>query len=143
MPAAGASTGRANLTGAPASRISPPDGGKLPATILSRVDLPAPLSPIRPRTSPASMAASTPASASIAPKCLEMPRSSRNAMACRPPRARRWRASAALEQRLLQSGRRLHEEHQHGAAARRGRGMTAALGADHEVAGGALALVVE
>ena len=32
----------------PSSRISPSDGGKLPAMILTSVDLPAPLSPIRP-----------------------------------------------------------------------------------------------
>src|SRR6202040_2868825 len=55
---------------------SPLEGRKLPAMILMSVDLPAPLSPIRPSTSPASIFRSTSVSAWMAPKFLEIPRSS-------------------------------------------------------------------
>src|SRR3954452_14917892 len=52
-------------------------GGKLPAMMRTRVDLPAPLSPIRPTTSPGAIDRSTPCSARIAPNCLPRPLSSR------------------------------------------------------------------
>src|SRR4249920_1650561 len=51
--------------------------------IFTRVDLPAPLSPISPTTSPARSASETSVSAWIAPKCLEIPSSSRTAAAIR------------------------------------------------------------
>ena len=46
---------------------------KLPAMILTSVDLPAPLSPMSPTISPQSSAKSTCDKASMAPKCLEIP----------------------------------------------------------------------
>ena len=49
----------------------PLDGRKLPAMIFTSVDLPAPLSPIRPTTSPASSENDTSLTAWMAPKCLE------------------------------------------------------------------------
>src|SRR5262245_13688950 len=52
--------------------ISPEDGAKFPAMIFTSVDLPAPLSPISPSTSPGSRVRSTSVSAVIAPKCLEI-----------------------------------------------------------------------
>jgi hypothetical protein len=52
-------------------RTSPWVGGKLPAMTLTKVDLPAPLSPMRPRTSPDSSVMSTSLSAWMAPKCLD------------------------------------------------------------------------
>src|SRR3954449_1313559 len=52
-------------------------GGKLPAMMRTRVDLPAPLSPIRPTTSPAPTVRSTPCKARMAPNCLPRPLSSR------------------------------------------------------------------
>src|SRR3954466_7060660 len=58
-------------------RISPSEGRKLPAMTRTRVDLPAPLSPIRPTASPGSIVRSTPFKASIAPKCLAIPLSSK------------------------------------------------------------------
>src|ERR1700754_3439499 len=76
MPFLRASTGLWNSTFSPLSQISPPEGRKFPAMILMSVDLPAPLSHIRPSTSPASMLRSTPDSAWMAPKFLEIPRSS-------------------------------------------------------------------
>src|SRR5882724_11870979 len=79
MPAARASTGLWKWTGRPSSSIRPPDGGKLPAMILTSVDLPAPLSPMSPTISPQSSAKSTCDKASMAPKCLEIPWSSRTA----------------------------------------------------------------
>src|SRR5260370_36306738 len=79
MPAARASTGLWKWTGRPSSSICPPDGGKLPAMLLTSVDLPAPLSPISPTISPQSSAKSTCDKASMAPKCLEIPWSSRTA----------------------------------------------------------------
>src|SRR4029453_6428836 len=47
--------------------------------ILTSVDLPAPLSPIRPTTSPGRSESETPVSARMAPKCLEIRSSSRMA----------------------------------------------------------------
>src|SRR5271165_2058638 len=58
-------------------RISPWVGGKLPAITLTRVDLPAPLSPIKPKTSPDSSVMSTSLTAWMAPKCLDTDCSSR------------------------------------------------------------------
>ena len=58
-------------------RTSPWVGGKLPAMTLTRVDLPAPLSPMSPRTSPDSSVRSTSLSAWMAPKCLDTDCSSR------------------------------------------------------------------
>src|SRR5579863_6941208 len=84
MPAARASTGLWKCTCRPSSNISPVDGGKLPAMTFTRVDLPAPLSPISPTTSPGSMSKSTAANASMAPKCLETPLSSSNAIRLPP-----------------------------------------------------------
>src|SRR5690606_29386854 len=52
-------------------------GGKLPAMILTIVDLPAPLSPISPSTSPGSSSRLTSVSALIAPKLLEILRKDR------------------------------------------------------------------
>src|SRR5262245_35762649 len=52
-------------------------GGKLPAMTFIRVDLPAPLSPIRPSTSPRSSAIDTSLRAWMAPKLLDMSTSSR------------------------------------------------------------------
>src|SRR5579863_8056131 len=52
-------------------RTSPWVGGKLPAMTLTKVDLPAPLSPMSPRTSPESSVRSTSLSAWMAPKCLD------------------------------------------------------------------------
>ena len=74
MPFSRASSGRAKRTGSPSSSISPAEGAKLPAMILTSVDLPAPLSPISPSTSPRPRSRSIPCSAWMAPKCLEMPR---------------------------------------------------------------------
>src|SRR5450755_3040203 len=65
--------------------MSPCEGGKLPAIILTSVDLPAPLSPMRPNTSPASKVRSMSFRAWIAPKCLETLRNSRTDMHDAPP----------------------------------------------------------
>src|SRR3954449_6142525 len=80
MPSARASTGLWKWTARLLIRISPSEGGKLPAMILTRVDLPAPLSPMRPTASPGSTSKLTPLSASIAPKCFATPLSSSSAI---------------------------------------------------------------
>src|SRR5262249_38278563 len=80
------------------SLISPAEGGKLPATIFTRVDLPAPLSPMRPTISPGSRWKSTPASASMAPKCFETALSSSRAIP-KPPVQRRPSRLAPPERR--------------------------------------------
>src|SRR5574337_1631825 len=79
--------------------MSPWVGGKLPAITLTRVDLPAPLSPMRPRTSPSSKVMSTSLSAWIAPKCFEIWRSSRTA----PKRF--LRQTASLKSRVFRNPR--------------------------------------
>ena len=56
--------------------------------ILTSVDLPAPLSPISPSTSPRSSSRSTPCSAWIAPKCLEMPAEAQDRRHLTPSAAR-------------------------------------------------------
>ena len=64
--------------------------GKLPAIILTSVDLPAPLSPISPTTCPGSSDSDTSLTAWMAPKCFEILASSRTAiplMTSRPPTA--------------------------------------------------------
>jgi hypothetical protein len=61
---------------------------KLPAMILTIVDLPAPLSPISPTTSPGSTEKLSSVSAWIAPKCIEMLRMSSNATPVLPVRSR-------------------------------------------------------
>ena len=66
--------------------ISPDVGGKLPAMILTIVDFPAPLSPMRPSTSPGSSSRSTSVNALIAPKLLEILRRDRTGTWTRFPR---------------------------------------------------------
>src|SRR5207253_1176915 len=50
----------------------------MPEMVLTRVDLPAPLSPTRPTTSPAATSKSTPSSACTAPNLLLTPRRARS-----------------------------------------------------------------
>ena len=76
-------------------------GGKLPAMILTSVDLPAPLSPIRPTTSPGLSDRDTSLSAWMAPKCLETPVSSRMAMGLCDSRKRSTQDKGALRAPLL------------------------------------------
>ena len=68
MPAARAASGVPKATGAPSSRTTPDVGGKTPLSTLTSVDLPAPLSPIRPTASDASRVNETSASAWMGPK---------------------------------------------------------------------------
>src|SRR4051794_18613032 len=60
----------------PSKKTSPASNGKMPATHLIIVDLPAPLSPTSAVTSPARATRSTPRSACTAPKFLRPPRTS-------------------------------------------------------------------
>ena len=84
---------------APSNQIRPADGSSEPETILIRVDLPAPLSPSRPTTSPARTSRLTPSSATTGPKCLVMP-SIRNSGAA----ASAWSMSSPM--RLYEPRRR-------------------------------------
>src|SRR5262249_38142557 len=70
IPASRASSGLANLTGFPATRISPASGGWTPDRHLISVDLPAPFSPTSAVTSPSSAQSETPSSAVTPPKCF-------------------------------------------------------------------------
>src|SRR3954469_2902927 len=62
-------------TGLPSNRISPLSGWWMPATVLTRVDFPAPLSPTRAITSPVRTSKSTSASAWTDPNDFVIPRS--------------------------------------------------------------------
>src|SRR5882724_572968 len=62
-------------TGFPSNKISPLSGVLIPATHLTKVDLPAPLSPTSAMTSPSRTSKSTSASACTDPNDFEMPRS--------------------------------------------------------------------
>src|SRR5829696_5494768 len=73
MPRSRASCGEANSTLSPSKTISPESGGNTPVMTLIRVDLPAPLSPIRATTSPRRTSKSTPLRACTAPKDLSIP----------------------------------------------------------------------
>ena len=79
MPCCRASIGRFSTISRPSIFIEPWLGRKLPAIILTSVDLPAPLSPISPTTSPASIDSETSFTAWMAPKCFETLTSSRTA----------------------------------------------------------------
>src|SRR5919202_52678 len=81
MPSARASSGEAIVTGSPSKRISPASGGSTPASALTSVLLPAPLSPTSATTSPASTAKCAPRSARTRPKLLTIPRASRSGCA--------------------------------------------------------------
>src|SRR3970282_1803658 len=70
-PWSSASRGESKSTGRPARRTAPAVGRWTPATTLTSVDLPAPLSPQRARTSPSRTARETSLSASTAPKRIE------------------------------------------------------------------------
>src|SRR5208337_937064 len=76
MPAAIASIGERNFTGAPRSRISPASGAMRPNRMLIRVVLPAPFSPITPWISPRSAERSTRSLAASPPKRLTIPTAS-------------------------------------------------------------------
>src|SRR6478736_4775618 len=77
MPSSFAAAGSAMCAGRPWNRTSPASNGKMPATHLMSVDLPAPLSPTSAVTSPGSATRSTPRRACTAPKFLWPPRTSR------------------------------------------------------------------
>src|SRR5215218_703770 len=62
-----------NVTSSPSSRILPSSGRWKPVIVLSRVLLPAPLSPISPSTSPSLTCRSTPLRTDTAPKFLTTP----------------------------------------------------------------------
>ena len=68
---------RRRSKGWPAMRMSPPSAACTPARILISVDLPAPLAPSRACISPRSTVKSTPRSASVPPKRLVRPLTSR------------------------------------------------------------------
>src|SRR5918996_3571116 len=70
MPSALASAGLAKVTGAASNQIRPELGSSEPERILIRVDLPAPLSPSRPTTSPGRTSKPTSSSATTGPKRL-------------------------------------------------------------------------
>src|SRR5436190_8578510 len=73
-------------TGFPSKRISPLSGAWMPATTLTRVDLPAPLSPTSAITSPGRTSKSTSASAWTDPNDFEIPRSSKVGVSVTVPR---------------------------------------------------------
>src|SRR5258708_17604477 len=72
MPSGRAWSTDLNVTSSSSRKILPVVGGWKPQRILSRVDLPAPLSPIRPRTSPRPRWRLTSVRAVTAPYFLEM-----------------------------------------------------------------------
>src|ERR671919_301528 len=76
MPSAVADWGLLTCTGCPSNRYSPSSIWLMPAIVLIRVDLPAPLSPTSAVTLPAWAAKSTSVRAWTAPKRLLTPRSS-------------------------------------------------------------------
>src|SRR6202035_5763730 len=80
----------------PSTRTSPSVGGKFPAISLTRVDLPAPLSPINPTTSPGSIDKLMSFTAWIAPKLFDTLRTSSSATLAPPCQAALPAASVRL-----------------------------------------------
>ena len=92
MPSLLASVGPWIATGSPSNSTSPASIGWMPATHLTSVDLPAPLSPTSAVTSPARTVKSTPCSTCTGPKCLSTPRSCRiGSVTATPPGSARMR----------------------------------------------------
>ena len=87
MPRAVAACGLRTWTSRPSSDRRPRSGSSTPAMIFIRVDLPAPLSPTSPITSPRRTSRSAPRRASTAPKLLTI------------PPARRWAAAPGASAR--------------------------------------------
>src|SRR5690606_38725396 len=73
MPRSSALAGLSSVTCWPQNSIVPEDGWCTPASTLTSVDLPAPLSPTRATTSPAFTTSAIAVSADTAPKFLETP----------------------------------------------------------------------
>src|SRR3712207_5434499 len=73
MPRERACETERRLTSSPSMRILPPSGRWKPVMVLSRVLLPAPLSPMSPSTSPLLTCMSTPLRTETAPKFLMTP----------------------------------------------------------------------
>src|SRR5437868_12960819 len=98
MPLARAWMGLWKWQTSPSTRTSPSVGGKFPAISLTRVDLPAPLSPINPTTSPGSTDQLMSFTAWIAPKLFDTLRTSSRATLMPP-----WYAAllAALVQLFI------------------------------------------
>src|SRR2546421_11908622 len=84
MPLARAWMGLWKWQTSPSTRTSPSVGGKFPAISLTRVDLPAPLSPINPTTSPGSTDQLMSFTAWVAPKLFETLRTSSRATPAPP-----------------------------------------------------------
>src|SRR5262245_53300522 len=80
MPRRCASAGGVRMRSSPSSRISPAFGSSAPDRTWTSVDLPAPLSPTRPTTSPRCISSDSSLTAWIAPKVLVMPRRLSSAM---------------------------------------------------------------
>src|SRR3954447_21230690 len=96
MPRALLSTGVRWGCSRPSTTMWPPgSGGCTPEMILIIVDLPDPLPPTRQWISPRARSKSTLDSAMTPPKRFEIPRSSRNIIACLPPRERAGRGPPA------------------------------------------------
>src|SRR5579863_6547651 len=70
MPSPAWASAEASVTSTPAKAMRPEVGRVSPARQLKKVDLPAPLGPMRPTISPPSTARSAPATALKAPKVL-------------------------------------------------------------------------
>src|SRR5512139_3922671 len=90
MPRCAASRGLCTLTELPSHRISPWSMGWIPPTHLTRVDLPAPLSPTSAVTSPARTVIATSRSTWTGPKLLLIPRSSSRGACIWSPLHARW-----------------------------------------------------
>src|SRR6185369_1990158 len=96
MPHSRAWIGRWKCFSSPWMAILPCEGGKFPAIILTSVDFPAPLSPIKPTTSPGSMVNETSETAWMAPKFLEIERSSSTGIYLPPCGLDHWKDRRGL-----------------------------------------------
>src|SRR5690348_13296427 len=94
--------------------MRPAVGSRSPATQLKKVDLPAPLGPMRPTISPSSTSSPAPSSARKLPKARETPVAS-SSMAALPAAAREPRRDAQVPE--LEEPARLEAGDQHDDAA--------------------------
>src|SRR5882762_3455376 len=114
-PSAARASGGRCVTSAPANVTVPDVTGRSPVRQLKKVDLPAPLGPIRPRMSPSSTATEALSTALKAPNALVMPRASISMAGHRLRRSRFGLARTMAEQRQQPARQEARDDHDDGA----------------------------
>src|SRR5215212_4108396 len=124
-PSLARASGGRRVTSAPAKDTAPEVTGKSPVRQLKKVDLPAPLGPIRPRISPSSTVTDASSTALKAPNAFITLRASIS-MAARRLRLRRRLGRTPFEQRQQPTRQEAGDDHNDGPVDHEGEAGTAA-----------------